>query len=416
MGSSLDRIGDRMELIEGLLQQIHSAACIGIPVTPGADLVQPSSTLQYPRGNVQVHIGIIGLPNSGKTTIYNCLTGGESDTATFSTGRFEVQHAMVEVPDERVEALVEMFQPKKTTRARIEFHDIAGLGKGISEGGLSGEIQGAVAQNDALLHVIRAFDNEDVPHPDGGIDPARDLAVLDSEFLFSDLMIAERRIEKLQAALSKGGGKPDERKLWEAELPLLERIQAALMDEIPLRDIDMTPAEEKMIRGYQFLSQKPVLIVFNIGESDDGPATEALVSYEHRQSVLVSIKGRLEMELAQMSEEDRAIFLDEYGITEAGIDRVIRESYGLLGLQSFFTVGEKEVRAWTLRKGGSALDAAGTIHTDLARGFIRAEVISYTDLSEAGGLVAAKQNGTLRLEGRDYIMHDGDAITVRFNV
>jgi GTP-binding protein YchF len=360
-------------------------------------------------------IGIVGLPNSSKTTVFNALTRGQVETAAFSVTQFTVHRAVVDVPDPRVDRLSAMFNPKKTIYARVEYKDIGGLAKGISEGGLSGELLGAIAQTEALLHVVRAFDDDDVPHPEVTIDPARDVAILDAEFLLSDLVIVEKRLERLADQLRRPGGSGPERLANEAEQVLLQRLHSELEAETPVRDLDLTAEEAKTIRGFQLLTAKPLLIVLNTGDADVAdPAT--LLTYRHRQSAVATIRGRLEAELAILDESERALFMDAYDITEPGLNRVIRLSYDLLGLQSFFTVGEDEVRAWTIPVGATAVDAAGTIHTDLARGFIRAEVAAYDDLIAAGGMVEAKKVGKVRLEGRDYIMHDGDVVNIRFNV
>jgi GTP-binding protein YchF len=361
-----------------------------------------------------MHIGIIGLPNSSKTTIFNALTGGQAETTSFSAARFTVQHASVEVPDPRLDRLVEIFAPRTITRARVEYHDIGGLSKGMSDGGLSGEFLNAVTQNDALLLVIRAFDDDEVPHPELDIDPARDLRLLETELLLSDMGIVERRIDRLGDQM-KRSVPADVKAAQQAEMAILERMQAELEEERPLRGMDLNAEEEKIVRNFQLLTAKPMLVLLNTGDSlVEDPAS--LLQGAARDAEVLGIQGQLEMELAQMDETDRLEFLSEYGIEEPGLNRVIRASYRLLGLQSFFTAGEKEVRAWTVPIGATALDAAGTIHSDLARGFIRSEVTAFDDLSALGGFVAAKQAGKLRLEGRDYVMRDGDVIEVRFNV
>ncbi len=362
-----------------------------------------------------MQIGIIGLPNSTKTTIFNALTHSQVETAAYSSGRVETHTATVRVPDPRIDRLSEMFEPRKTTYAQIQYNDIAGLRVGIGqEGGLSGPLRNALAQNDALLHVVRAFEDESVPHPGGAVDPARDLAALDFELLFSDLLIVDRSMERLAGQLSKKKVYP-ERQADEALLALLLRLKEALEQEAPIRDLALTREEMSMIRGYQFFSAKPVLVVLNVGEegSDD---PDDYVSYSHRHSDVICLRGELEMEIAQLDDEEAALFLAEYGIAEPGLHRMIRLSYRLLGLHSFFTVGEDEVRSWTIPAGATALEAAGAIHSDLARGFIRAEVVSYDDLMAAGSLDAARKQGTLRLQGRDYVVQDGDILNIRFNV
>ncbi len=361
-----------------------------------------------------MHIGIVGLPNSSKTTVFNALTRAQVETEAFSSGQFMVHQAVVDVPDPRLDVLAAMVHPKKVTHARVEYKDIGGLAKGMSAGGLSGEILGAVSQNEALLHVVRAFDDAEVPHPEGSVDPARDVAILDAELILSDLIIVERRLERLVESLRKMG-RSAEREAWQAEQAILERVKPALEDEVPIRDLGLTPDDQKRLRGFQFLSAKPLLIVLNTGEVDV-PDPAAILTYPHAQSAVITIRGHLEMELAQLDDADRAELMAEFGIAEPGMDRVIRLSYRLLGLQSFFTAGEPEVRAWTIPIGGSALDAAGAIHSDLARGFIRAEVVTYDDLVAAGSMAEARKAGRVRLEGRDHVIHDGDVITIRFNV
>lgn len=362
-----------------------------------------------------MQIGIVGLPNSTKTTLFNALTRSQAQTSAYSTGQVETNTAVVQVPDPRVDRLSAMFNPRKTTRARIQYNDIAGLKVGIGkEGGLSGPLLNAIAQNDALLHVVRAFEDEGIPHPVGSVDPARDLAALDFEFLFSDLSVVERRMERLARDLDKRGSYP-QRQADQEEFDLLMRIKENLEQEIPICDLDLTPEEQKRLRGYQPLTFKPVLVVLNVGdEGSDIPAD--YVDYRHRHTAVLCLRGGLEMEIAQLEGEEVGLFLAEYGIQEPGLNRMIRLSYELLGLHSFFTVGEDEVRAWTISQGATAVEAAGVIHSDLARGFIRAEVVGYDDLIAAGSLAQARKLGRVRLEGRDYVVQDGDVLTIRFAV
>jgi len=361
-----------------------------------------------------MEIGIIGLPNSSKTTVFNALTRGQAETAAFSSARFTVHRAMVDVPDPRVDVLADMFRPRKVTRAKVSYKDIGGLTRGISGGELAGEVFGALAQNDALLHVVRAFEADEIEHPEGSVDPARDVATVDAEFLLSDQIVVERRLERLADALRRPGKGP-EHEANAAEEVVLGRIHEALEAETPVRDLDLSPAEAKAIRGFQLLTAKPLLIVLNTGDAHvDEPSD--LVAYDHARSAVTTIRGRLEMDLAQLPVEEQAVFAAEYGVGELGLERVIRLSYGLLGLQSFFTVGEDEVRAWTVPLRASAIDAAGAIHTDLARGFIRAEVVAAQDLVELGSMAEARKAGRVRLEGRDYVVADGDVLNIRFNV
>jgi ribosome-binding ATPase len=360
-----------------------------------------------------MQIGIIGLPNSTKTTIFSALTRENVETQPFSTGKFETQTAVVDVPDPRVDRLAAIFRPRKTTRAQVQYNDIAGLDAGVNRsGGFSGALLNAIAVNDALLHVVRAFRDDAIPHIRGSVDPARDLRDLDTELLLADLSVVERRLERLQRDLKHAGPAAD---LAKVEQELMLRLKAALEIETPLRDMGLTGAELQSLRGFGFLTLKPVLVVLNVG--DDGPLNSpTIVSYDHKHSAIIALRGGIEREIAQMDEESAELFLSEYGIAEPSLRRLIRLSYDLLGLQSFFTVGEDEVRAWTMQRGGTAVDAAGTIHTDLARGFIRAEVASYEALVQAGSLAEAKQRGLLRLEGRDYVVQDGDIMEIRFNV
>ncbi|MBI5651515.1 MAG: redox-regulated ATPase YchF [Chloroflexi bacterium] len=363
-----------------------------------------------------MQIGIIGLPNSGKTTIFNALTRGQIETAAFSSGKLEVHTAMVDVPDARVDILSNMFNPRKTIRAQVQYNDIAGLARGIGEkGGMDGTLLNHIVQSDALLHVVRAFDDANVPHIEETIDPARDLAILDTELILSDLVIVERRLDRIDAQLTKRGGTPAERDALTKEQALLARFKPQLEDGKPLRDLEISDDELKITRNLALVTIKPQLVLFNTGDravSDPG----AIAKYDHRKTMLAALQGKIEMELAQMSPDDAAEFLKEYGISEPGLSRVIRLSYQLLGLQAFFTVGEDEVRAWTIRVGAHAVDAAGTIHTDLARGFIRAEVIAYAEMIARGTMAEARKHGSLRLEGKEYVVQDGDILSIRFNV
>ena len=362
-----------------------------------------------------MRIGIIGLPNSGKTTIFNVLTGGRAPTTAYAGGAFQVHTAIVAVPDNRVDALSEMYQPQKTTYARVEFADIAGLSGAEDRSrsvSLSGELVNAIGNNDALLHVVRVFQDESVPHPLEIVDPLRDIAMLDTELLLSDLSKIENRLERLTASLKRGKGFPTyEDEKHEAEL--LSRLKPLVEQGTPLRDVSLTPEEEKRLRGFQFLSAKPVLLVLNLGDDEAAPALD----YAHQKSAATSIQGRLEMDIAQLeTAEDRAMFMAEYGLNELSVARIVRQSYELLGRMNFFTVGEDEVRAWEVNRDATALECAGAIHTDLARGFIRAEVVSYEDLMATGSNAAAKSQGKVRLEGKDAPIHDGDVVVIRFNV
>lgn len=357
-----------------------------------------------------MRLGVIGLPQSGKTTIFNALTHGDQPT-TISGGRFEVRTAMIEVPDARVERLSALFHPQKTTYAKVAYADIAGLegGNGNGKNGLSGSLLNQLSQLDGFVHVVRCFENPTVPHPAGSVDPRRDLLALDSELALNDLMMIERRLEKLAEEHKKGGGR--DKALIERETALFESFKEALMADIPLRDLEISPENEKSLAGFGFLTRKPVLLVLNLSDGQEPPAIE----YPHQRSAILPLQGRLEMELAQLPPDEAQLFMLEFGIQELGLQRVARLSYDLLGLQSFFTVGEDEVRAWTVRRGASAIEAAGVIHSDLQKGFIRAEVISYEELVNLGGLAEARARGRLRLEGKEYLVQDGEIMHVRFS-
>ncbi|MBA4398349.1 MAG: redox-regulated ATPase YchF [Anaerolinea sp.] len=352
-----------------------------------------------------MRLGIIGLPQSGKTTLFNALTRATQPTGT--TGKIEVHTAVVEVPDPRVDVLSSMFKPKKTIYARVTYADIAGLDGSASKSGIAGTLLNQLTQMDGFIHVVRCFEDEAVPHPQGSVDAARDLAAMDSEFVLNDLIAAERKLERLAEERKKGGGR--DRATIDREIVLFERLQAALTDEIPLRDMDISAEEEKMLSGFGFLSRKPVLVVFNLAEGQAAPE----ITYDHHHSQLVALQGKLEMDIAQLPAEDAQLFMEEYGIEEPSLNRMIRLSYDLLGLQSFFTVGPDEVRAWTVRRGATAPEAAGEIHTDLQKGFIRAEVVTYDDLVSLGGLSEARAKGKLRLEGKEYIVQDGEVLNIR---
>jgi ribosome-binding ATPase len=354
-----------------------------------------------------MRLGIIGLPQTGKTTIFNALTRGNQPVTT-SGGRFEVHTGVVDVPDERVDRLSTMFKPKKTIYAKVTYADIAGL-----EGGkvaISGALLNQLSQMDGLLHVVRCFDDPSVPHPAGGINPARDIATMDAELLINDLIAVERKLERLTEERKKGGGR--EKAVVEREITLFTRFQEALSQEKPLREVEITREEEKALAGFGFLTRKPLLMLLNLAEGQQPPAVEAARPHVG----LVALQGKLEMDIAHLPAEDAELFMTEYGIEELGLKRVISLSYDLLGQQSFFTVGEDEVRAWTVNRGATALEAAGAIHTDLMKGFIRAEVVTYQDLVTLGGLVEARGKGKLRLEGKEYIVQDGEIVHIRFNV
>ncbi len=353
-------------------------------------------------------LGIIGLPQSGKTTLFNALTRATQPTGI--TGKIEVHTAVVDVPDSRVDKLTAMFQPKKTIYAKVTYADIAGLDGSAGKSGISGTLLNNLTQMDGFIHVVRCFEDENVPHPNGSVDALRDLAAMDSEFILNDLIAVERRLEKLAEEKKKGAGR--DKAVIDREIELFNRFHEQLSQDKLLRDLPLTAEEEKMLAGFGFLSRKPVLVVMNLSEGQKEP----VFTYDHAHSQVVALQAKLEMDIAQLPPDEAEMFLQEYGITEPSLNRMIRLSYDLLGLQSFFTVGPDEVRAWTTRRGATAPEAAGEIHTDLQKGFIRAEVVSYDDLMTLGGMNEAKGKGRLRLEGKDYIVADGDILNIRFNI
>lgn len=352
-------------------------------------------------------LGIIGLPQSGKTTIFNALTRGDAPT-TASAGRMEVHTAVVDVPDARLDRLAEMFQPRKPIHAKVIYADIAGLEGGAAKSGISGTLLNQLAQMDGFLHVVRCFADENVPHSAGGVDPARDAAAMESELLLNDLIAVERKLERLTEERKKGGA---DKVLNERQTTLFTRLHAELSAEKPLREVEITVEEDKHLSGFGLLTCKPLLVLLNLGESQSAPE----IKLPHPCPV-VALQGKLEMEIAQLAPDDAAVFMAEYGIAEPSLNRMIRLSYDLLHLQSFFTIGDDEVRAWTVKRGANAYEAAGEIHTDLQRGFIRAEVVAFDDLSALGGLAEARAKGKLRLEGKEYIVQDGEIVHIRFNV
>lgn len=351
-------------------------------------------------------LGIIGLPQSGKTTIFNALTHSKSPLA-MSAGRIAITTAVVDVPDERLDKLAALFTSKKIVRAQTSFADVAGLGSGEAKQGLSSQLLNALSGMDGLMLVLRAFTDESVPHAAGSVDAARDLATVEDELLLNDLIIVERRIQKLTEERGKGGR---DIPAIDRELALFNKLHETLSASQPLRSIGLSAEEIAPISGSGLLSLKPILIVLNLGEGQAAPTLPASAG------AVLALQGKLEMELAQLSAEEAKEFLKEYGLQEIGSRRIIRGAYDLLDTQTFYTVGEPEAHAWALRRGASALEAAGVIHSDIARGFIRAEIVAGDELLQLGGMAQARDKGRLRLEGKEYKMADGDIINVRFNV
>jgi GTP-binding protein YchF len=357
-----------------------------------------------------MRLGIIGLPQSGKTTVFNALTRGHAPTGTMlGGGRFEVHTAVVPVPDPRVDSLSAIFHPRKTIYTQVTYADVAGIESNpTNRGELKGSLLAELRQMDGLLHIVRVFEDSAVPHSLGSVDPSRDAAAMDGELLINDLITVERKLERLQDDVRKGAAK--DKAQAQKEIELFQKLHAHLQMEKPLRELDLSPEEERALSGHGLLTRKPMLILWNLGEGQkEPPASAARPGYG-----TACIQGKLEMEIAQMSLEEARAFLAEYGIEEPGLNRVIRLSYDLLGLESFFTVGEDEVRAWAVRRGALAPEAAGVIHTDMQKGFIRAEVVHYDDLTALGGLAEARAKGRLRLEGKEYAVRDGDILNIRF--
>jgi len=359
-----------------------------------------------------MELGITGLPLTGKTTLFNALTGEQRATGGFSSDK-PSHLAVVKVPDERLDVLTAMFRPKKTVPADVKYVDVAGIVKGSAKDSRSGVLN-ALRTVDALIHVVRAFESDSVPAPEGGINPVRDVGDLDLEMVLADLEVAERRLDRLEKELKAG------RKEGEREWALLRSCRDALESEMPLRELNLTDEEEKLLRGFQFLTRKPIVVVVNVGEDQLGNesyrSTELASLATRAKTELIVLCAEAEMQISRLDAADQPAFLEALGISEPAVRRLVKVSYRLLDLISFFTVGPDEVRAWTVRSGALAPEAAGVIHTDLERGFIRAEVITYDDLVECGSLPHAREKGLLRLEGKAYEVRDGDILNIRFSV
>lgn len=363
---------------------------------------------------MSIDIGIIGLARSGKTTVYNSLCGLSADRpgSISSVG-------ITKVPDPRLNALAELLHPKKVITTEVKFTDVGAGTKGLAEGrGFSGQFLAELSNTDALLAVVRAFPGETIPHPEGSLDPVRDLANLNLELAMADLAIIERRLNKIDESLK--GAKPPERQQLLKEKVTLVAYQEKLENDTPLRDLSLSPADAGLIANYQFLTAKPLLIIVNLGDgqTDQADEIEAQLAskYAGGNCRIGSICGELEMELARLDEATAASFRAEYGINQSGRDRLITLAYETLGLITFFTTASEELKAWPVTNGTTALKAAGKIHSDMERGFIRAEVTGYEDLLQCGGPAAARRQGKLRLEGKDYPVKEGDVITFLFNV
>jgi len=366
-----------------------------------------------------MQIAIVGLAGAGKTTVFNTLTRGHAETGGF--GGLQLNVGVVKVPDERLDRLAEIFRPKKIVHADVTYVDLPAPPPS-SEGHvgteeLPAEHLARLRESDALLHVVRAWDDPAHPHPAGSVDAARDLEQLDLEFTLADLALVDRRLERLKS--TGRHGTMAEREANEREEQVLVRLKEALEAGRPIRDVALEPEEEKAIRGFRFLTQKPVLVLLNVGEGDLPRATtlveDVARGYDHRHALLDALSAKIEMELGELEPDEATVFMEELGLTESSLDRVIALSYRLLGLISFLTAGPDEVRAWPILDGSTAVDAAGTIHSDLARGFIRAETVAYDDLVTLGSMAEARKNGRLRSEGKTYRVRDGDVVEILFS-
>lgn len=363
-------------------------------------------------------LGIVGLPNVGKSTLFNAITNAGAQAANYAFCTIEPNVGVVAVPDERLDKLTEMYNPAKTTPASIEFVDIAGLVKGASKGeGLGNKFLSHIREVDAIIHVVRCFDNDDITHVDGSVDPARDIETINLELILSDLEILDRRLAKTEKEM-KGD------KTLKPEFDFLSRVRESLENGISARAVEINDDDEREILStVPLLSAKPVIYACNMSEDDFANgisdnerynAVKELAKAEGAQ--VLPICAELEAEISSMTKEEKEMFLNDFGIEKGGLDVLIQKSYDLLGLMSFLTAGQPEVRAWTIKKGTKAPKAAGKIHSDIERGFIRAEVISFDDLMALGSMQAAKEKGKIRSEGKEYVMQDGDIVLFRFNV